>query len=57
MTGPRRPGDFCWFNILTPDAEAARLFFAELFGWGYGEIPGLGHTVLVGAARSAGCST
>lgn len=43
----RTPGEFCWFNILTPDADNARTFFAEMFKWEYGDIPGLGHTALV----------
>jgi predicted enzyme related to lactoylglutathione lyase len=34
-TGTRKPGEFCWFNILTPDPANARAFFAELLGWSY----------------------
>lgn len=46
-SGLRHPGEFCWINILTPDAAAAREFFARVLGWGYQEIAGLGHTILV----------
>lgn len=31
----RNPGEFCWFNILTPDPENARAFFGALLGWTY----------------------
>ncbi len=27
------PGKFVWHNLVTGDAEAARLFYGELFGW------------------------
>jgi len=40
-------GSFCWFNLLTPQAAAAREFFAALLGWTYTEMPGVGHTVQV----------
>ena len=46
--GTRKIGDFCWMNMLTPEPEKARAFFAELLGWTYGEMPGLGHGVRVG---------
>lgn len=45
-TGARRLGEFCWFNMLTPDPPKARAFFAELLGWTYVET-GLGHTARV----------
>jgi predicted enzyme related to lactoylglutathione lyase len=47
-TGIRKPGDFCWINILTPDPTAARDFFARLLEWTYVEIPGMGHRIQVG---------
>ena len=47
-TGLRKPGEFCWTNMLTPQPEQAHVFFAELLGWTYFEIPGLGHGVRVG---------
>lgn len=27
------PGTFCWSELMTPDAEAARRFYTALFGW------------------------
>jgi predicted enzyme related to lactoylglutathione lyase len=47
-TGARSVGDFCWINILTPEPDRAREFFASLLGWTYAEIPGMGHRVQVG---------
>jgi predicted enzyme related to lactoylglutathione lyase len=35
------PGTFSWVGLTTPDAEGARAFYGELFGWAFGdEIPG-----------------
>ena len=31
--GPQIPGKFVWHNLVTNDGEAARQFYAELFGW------------------------
>ncbi len=44
-TGIRTTGDFCWINMLTPKPKAACSFFAEVLGWTYGEIPGMGYTI------------
>lgn len=33
--------------MLTPRPAEARAFFAELLGWTYGEIPGVGHLIKV----------
>lgn len=46
-TGTRKPGEVCWINMLTPQPEAARAFFAALLGWTYAEMPGMGHVVKV----------
>ena len=46
-TGPRPIGDFCWINVLTPDPDAARTYFADLLGWTYVELPGMGHLAQV----------
>jgi predicted enzyme related to lactoylglutathione lyase len=43
----RKPGEFCWFNMLTPAPEAARDFYSKLLGWNYVELPGMGHIVQV----------
>ncbi|MES2523156.1 MAG: VOC family protein [Gemmatimonadota bacterium] len=47
-TGVRSAGEFCWINILTPRPDQARQFFGALLGWGYAEMPGIGHRVQVG---------
>ncbi|MGV9676479.1 VOC family protein [Nocardia sp. NPDC003482] len=33
MTYTFRPGDPCWVELFTPDAERAVEFYGELFGW------------------------
>lgn len=50
----RRPGEFCWINMLTPQPEKAREFFAALLGWTYVEIPGMGHGVRAGGRDIGG---
>lgn len=49
-TGIRPTHDFCWINLMSPDGEKARGFFASLLGWTYGEMPGVpgGQLILVG---------
>lgn len=47
MKGLRKPGEFCWINMLTPQPAEAREFYSKLFGWTYEEIPGIGHIMLV----------
>lgn len=46
-TGTRKPGDFCWFNMITPAPEQARAFFSAVVGWTYVEMPGVGFRVQV----------
>ena len=50
----RNAGEFCWINMLTPDPDAARDFFAKLFGWTYGELPGMGHLIKVDGSDIGG---
>lgn len=33
------PGTFCWIELATSDALAAKAFYSELFGWTANEIP------------------
>ena len=37
-----RPGTFCWVELATSDAKAAKAFYGELFGWNVEdqEVPG-----------------
>lgn len=53
-TRARRPGEFCWINMLTPDPPKAREFFAALLGWTYVEMPGIGYGVQVGGRDIGG---
>ncbi len=46
MTEPRmqeapryKPGKFCWIELGTTDAGAAKTFYKELFGWDYFDVP------------------
>jgi uncharacterized protein len=32
--GPPPVGHFCWDELLTPDADAAKAFYTHTFGWG-----------------------
>jgi len=52
--GNRRPGDFCWINILTPQPDDARAFFAKVLDWTYTEMPGMGHRVFVNGKNIGG---
>jgi uncharacterized protein len=33
-------GTFCWIDLGTPDVPRARIFYGELFGWRFKEVPG-----------------
>jgi uncharacterized protein len=48
MKGTRKPGEFCWINMLTPHPKEACDFFAKVLGWTYTEMPGLGFAIKVG---------
>ncbi|WP_165066300.1 VOC family protein [Paludisphaera rhizosphaerae] len=51
---PRKPGEFCWINILSPQPEAAKAFFSSLLGWEYGDIPGMGWFIQAGGSPVGG---
>jgi predicted enzyme related to lactoylglutathione lyase len=34
------PGSFVWIELETPDLDAAKKFYGELFGWDAGEVSG-----------------
>jgi predicted enzyme related to lactoylglutathione lyase len=38
-TGTRKPGEFCWFDVMTKDFAATKAMFTKLFGWTYMEVP------------------
>jgi hypothetical protein len=33
------PGAFCWVELGSTDAEAAKKFYSQLFGWGINDVP------------------
>jgi uncharacterized protein len=43
----RTTGDFCWINVLTPDVEASKEFFSKTLGWTYGDLGGMGSSILI----------
>ena len=49
-----KPGEFCWINILSPDPDKARDFFATLLGWEFTEMRGMGHGIKVGGRNIGG---
>lgn len=51
------PGTPCWFDLLSPDVEAAAAFYATLFGWTYdvsGPEYGRYHMAMVDGRPAAG---
>lgn len=53
-TGTRKMHDFCWINLMTPKAADARAFFADLFGWTYGDMGMPGGQIIQVDGRAAG---
>lgn len=54
--GPRlrRPGEFCWVNMITPKPAEAMTFFGKLLGWEFFEMPGVGHGLRLGGRDFGG---
>jgi predicted enzyme related to lactoylglutathione lyase len=53
--GPRKSGEFCWINMITPQPAQAREFFARLLGWIYEEMPAnMGSAVIVAGRHIGG---
>jgi hypothetical protein len=50
----RKPGKFCWINMLTPRPAEAMEFFAAVLGWTYFEMTGIGHGMRVGGRDIGG---
>jgi predicted enzyme related to lactoylglutathione lyase len=51
------PGDFIWYDLMTPDPDAGRAFYKAVIGWHMAdsEVPGVDYTVLsVGPAPVGG---
>lgn len=55
---PPAPGSFCWMELATTDQDAAKAFYASLFGWTFDDQPmGEGmppYTTLLKDGRKAG---
>ncbi len=47
------PGTFCWVDLATTDPEAAKSFYAELFGWEIEDMPA-GDGMIYSMARRNG---
>ena len=53
--GNRKPGDFCWINVLTPQPDDARTFFAKVLGWTYSDMVAMGgHRIFVNGQNIGG---
>jgi predicted enzyme related to lactoylglutathione lyase len=50
----RKPGEFCWMNMLSPDPDKARAFFGAVLGWEFYDIPGMGHGIRAGGRNIGG---
>lgn len=46
--GIRKPGEFCWVNMITPEPARARAFYEKVLGWSVTEMPGMGWTLQAG---------
>lgn len=53
-TAFRKPGEFCWVNMLTSRPAEAMEFFAQVLGWTYFEMPGYGHGMRAGGRDIGG---
>ncbi|HQR47096.1 MAG TPA: VOC family protein, partial [Thermoanaerobaculia bacterium] len=38
-TSSHDPGSFCWIELGTTDAKAAKAFYGRLFGWTFSDVP------------------
>lgn len=49
-------GSFCWNELSTTDDDAAKKFYAELFGWEYkaGEVGGMVYSEIMAGGRPVG---
>ena len=45
--GLRKPGDFCWINMLTPKPKESLRFYTTVLGWHFTEMPGMGFGINV----------
>jgi uncharacterized protein len=56
--GPERPGTFCWDELHTRDLDAAKKFYAGVFGWsGKGDDGGMDYWHVRNAGKDIGGMT
>ena len=51
------PGSFCWIELATSDPDAAKRFYAELFGWTHNDDPigpDMVYTMLLQGGKAVG---
>jgi predicted enzyme related to lactoylglutathione lyase len=54
-TGLRKPGEFCWFNMITPRPAEACEFFGALLGWKFNAVPDMhGYIARIGEHEIGG---
>ena len=51
------PGQFCWIDLMTPDAGSATKFYGELFGWSYHDAGDGYSEIRVGERANGGIRT
>ncbi|HVF50443.1 MAG TPA: VOC family protein [Pyrinomonadaceae bacterium] len=50
-------GQFCWSELATTNADAAKNFYSELFGWKFkqGDVPGMSYSeIMAGGEKPVG---
>ena len=45
MSGESNRGRFVWFDLMTPDPEAAKAFYTAVAGWGTQVWPEMSYTM------------
>lgn len=52
----KQHGAFSWYELMTTDVEAAKVFYAKLFGWGTEDMPmpGMTYTVVKAGNKEIG---
>lgn len=52
--GTRKPGEFCWINLMTPKPAEACEFFGKILGWTYFDMAGMGYGISVDGHQIGG---
>ena len=47
------PGDFFWYDVMTPDPVASRIFYKAVLGWGMADSGVVGHDYTILSANGA----